>query len=45
VLGPNYEYATMNHAELVYSKVKLLDNGDRWEAQIARNMESIYKHR
>ncbi len=31
VLGPNYEFATQTHEELLYDKTKLLDNGDRWE--------------
>lgn len=39
VEGPNFEYATYTREELFYNKDKLLDNGDRWEAQIARNLE------
>ena len=38
VEGPNFEYATETRAELFYNKSKLLDNGDRWEAQIASNL-------
>lgn len=30
---------------MVYDKIRLLADGDRWEAQIARNMESLFKHR
>ncbi len=38
VEGPNFEYATQTREELYYNKEKLLDNGDRWEAQIAANI-------
>lgn len=31
VEGPNFEYATESHEELLYNKEKLLANGDRWE--------------
>ncbi|MBI3440435.1 MAG: NADH-quinone oxidoreductase subunit NuoI [Proteobacteria bacterium] len=45
VLGPNFEYGTETHAELLYNKQKLLDNGDRWEAQIAANISADVKYR
>ena len=38
VEGPNFEFATENREELYYDKEKLLDNGDRWEREIARNL-------
>lgn len=39
VLGPNYEFSGGIREELYFDKVKLLDNGDVWEAQLARNIE------
>ncbi len=39
VEGPNFEYATETHEELLYDKQRLLDNGDRWEREIAKNIE------
>ena len=38
VMGPNYEFAVETREELLYDKQKLLDNGARWEREIARNM-------
>jgi NADH-quinone oxidoreductase subunit I len=39
VEGPNFEFATETREELMYNKQKLMDNGDRWEAEIAQNLE------
>jgi NADH-quinone oxidoreductase subunit I len=39
VEGPNFEFATETREELYYDKEKLLANGDRWEREIARNIE------
>lgn len=38
VEGPNFEFATETREELYFDKQKLLDNGDRWEREIARNL-------
>jgi NADH-quinone oxidoreductase subunit I len=39
VEGPNFEYATETREELYYDKARLLDNGDRWEREIAAALE------
>ena len=44
VEGPNFEFATETREELIYDKKKLLDNGDRWEMEISRNLESDSKY-
>ncbi|MBO9123559.1 MULTISPECIES: NADH-quinone oxidoreductase subunit NuoI [unclassified Rhizobium] len=38
VEGPNFEFATETREELYFDKQKLLENGDRWEREIARNL-------
>lgn len=45
VEGPNFEYATRTHEELLYNKEKLLNNGDRWEKEIAANIDADYLYR
>ncbi len=45
VEGPNFEFATETREELIYNKEKLLANGDRWEAEIAKNLESDAPYR
>ena len=39
VEGPTLEFSTETREELIYNKEKLLDNGDRWESQLAANLE------
>lgn len=45
VEGPNFEYSTETHEELLYNKEKLLLNGDRWEPEIAANIQADYLYR
>lgn len=45
VEGPNFEYATLTHEELLYNKEKLISNGDKWETEISYHLllESPYR--
>ncbi|CAI9715619.1 Hypothetical predicted protein [Octopus vulgaris] len=43
--GPNFEYSTETREELLYNKEKLLSNGDRWEPEIAANLQADYLYR
>ena len=45
VQGPNFEFATETREELYYNKQKLLDNGDRWETVLDKNikLDKIYR--
>ncbi len=45
VEGPNFEFATETREELFYNKDKLLDNGARWEAEIAANLAADAAYR
>lgn len=45
VEGPNFEFATETREELLYNKEKLLANGDKWETEIARNLQSEQMYR
>ena len=45
VEGPNFEYSTETHEELLYNKEKLLSNGDRWEPELAANLQAEFLYR
>ena len=45
VEGPHFEYATETREELIYDKERLLDNGDRWEQQIAQRLKEEARYR
>jgi NADH-quinone oxidoreductase subunit I len=45
VEGPNYEFAAETREELFYDKQKLLDNGDRWETELAANLAADAPYR
>uniref|UniRef100_A0A8D8M4Z6 NADH dehydrogenase [ubiquinone] iron-sulfur protein 8, mitochondrial n=1 Tax=Cacopsylla melanoneura TaxID=428564 RepID=A0A8D8M4Z6_9HEMI len=45
VEGPNFEFSTESHEELLYNKDKLLSNGDKWESEIASNIHADHLYR
>lgn len=45
VEGPNFEFSTETHEELLYDKEKLLANGDKWEVAVARNLAANHLYR
>ncbi|XP_056633466.1 NADH-ubiquinone oxidoreductase subunit 8 [Diorhabda sublineata] len=45
VEGPNFEFSTETHEELLYNKEKLLNNGDKWESEIAANIHADHLYR
>jgi formate hydrogenlyase subunit 6/NADH:ubiquinone oxidoreductase subunit I len=45
VEGPNFEFSTETHEELLYDKAKLLANGDKWEKAIAQNIAANHIYR
>jgi NADH-quinone oxidoreductase, chain I len=45
VEGPNFEFAAETREELFYTKEKLLENGERWEREIAMRLEADAPYR
>ncbi|TPX68377.1 hypothetical protein SpCBS45565_g03184 [Spizellomyces sp. 'palustris'] len=45
VESQNFEFTTETREELLYNKEKLLANGDKWEAELARNLKADHLYR
>lgn len=43
VEGPNFEFGSYSHTELIYDKTKLLQNGNIWEEEIKENLKKNYR--
>jgi len=45
VEGPNFEFATDTHKQLLYNKEKLMQNGDVWEDALAIKIKKDYPYK
>lgn len=45
VEGPNFEFATETHKELLYNKERLLKNGEIWEKALDAKLKGDYEYR
>ena len=45
VEGPNFEFSTLTHEELIFNKERLLANGDIWESALADNIKNDGEYR
>ncbi len=45
VEGPNMDFSNEDRSDLLYTKDRLLQNGDRWEPQLAKRLAEDGKYR